>query len=910
MIAQYRNPIAILIAGPRGASMPEFQSAAGSGIFFLLILIWTIRALTARAETSAPPVERDPPPRPAPRLRPPGPPRLFLPDALPGSVRFAAWWRRFFQARKGLDGEWRLEMEQPATIRFVLPMPRRLVRVDLLFPLPNALYVTDVTFLTADPEAEVRWAARWKKRDKQVLLRLTLAGDVPVAEVRVTMSGGDIQVDGHLRMVDAGEPDLPFLKHANAYLRQGQLRYAEEHLRRYEALCPTNPLTALNLANLEAMSGRPEEAERDALRAMGLGRIEPAVGLLRHLFEERSWQLAEDDLSALLAHARDWDLEGHHGLVALLTRRAFLVGPVGYRRERYHAAFLVRRRAAARKFRHVSVPMVVGWGGLIGTAARVRRADGGSEILDDDLFTVGSAEDDNPFIAVARRHTGIWILPDLAPGDVVEFVWETVHLAHPDEDHRIRFMAANIADPGTPTLRARVTFTAPADWPQAFSVLNMEPGREVAADDGSGWTTTTFARRRVLPRRSHSHNFQAFALNPVVGCAPAGRHWDDVARTLLSAACSAADAVAELPEPLARACGDRADPAAALARAFYWVRDHIKYASTVSSNRDLGSPDRVDRVLAAGVGDCKDVSLLLAVVCRHLGIPWEFVLVSAEHGVVLEELPADQFDHMILRARVDDRWLYLDAAGSSAVFSSPEAGLQGLTALAGRDGGALVTIPHAPPADTRILLHETLDRCEDGWLVGRAELRLEGNPARLLDEAWKHHSLVSLDPDRVADDLLDGILPRCQVLEASRLQDTATSDVLHVGLHLRRAPLVDLDGHRVATLLFDVPGVPRALGSAVHLRERYLFTQCLEIEHRVETAGEVRSALRAVSRIADLDTPYGSLREERPDEGTVVRRLRITRRTVEGDELETLPGVLQRWEQAGSLVISLAGPAA
>jgi transglutaminase-like putative cysteine protease len=635
---------------------------------------------------------------------------------------------------------------------------------------------------------------------------------------------------------------------------------------------------------------------------MGLGRPDPAVELLRELFTRRDWRLADERLDKLRQEAAAWDLPGHHGLVALQTDREFLSGP-GFRRERYHAAILVRRRAAARKYRHVTVPMVPFAGGLIESAACIRRADGRLEPLDDDRFTVGSAEDDNPFIAVARRQTGIWILPDLAPGDVVEYVWETVRLGRHDGPRHSHFVLANVADPETPTLRARVSFTAPPAWELAFAVRNTGPGRETAAA-AHGWPTTVFPRARILPRRSHSHHYQDELLNPVVACAPAGATWDEVARDLLSPACAAAEA--PLPGPLADLCAAGGTPREALARAFYWIRDHIKYASVASANRDLDHPERAARVLAAGMGDCKDVSLLLALVCRELGVPWEFVLMSTAHGIVLDELPADQFDHVLVRARPDDEWLYLDAAGARGIFTAAPAPAQGLTALAGRDGGALVTIPESPPAATRVVVDEVYDRVEDGWLAGHMELHLHGHPARLLDEAWKHFSLVAVDPERAADDALHQVLPECQVDTVERLCDTAGGDELRMVAHGRRAPLMSLDGHRIAALGVQVPGLPHLGGRQPRLREPFQFPLAMEVEWRVSATGEVGRLLRAVSRVPDLVTPSCTVADGPAAGPTVVRRrLRLGRRTVAGEELASLPAALRALDEACRLVISL-----
>ncbi len=851
----------------------------------------------------------DPNVGPAPDPAPPPSLALILPARMPLGRRLRSWWQRFFRSRDAMEGEWLLDLDEPGLYRLTLPMPRRVVRLDLLFHAPGVIPLARIEFTPAVAGPEPVWSGRWKREDGRMRLRLELDGAVRLTRISVaTLEKGVWHCRSELRVLAWGEPDAPALRAAETARQQNLLGEFRRRLVDYERHCTTNPIVALYLAQLHALAGEDALAEIDALRCIGLGRIQPGLELLRLLFGRRPWQMGPARLQELLVEAAHWDLPSHPGLVALVLDRSFLTGPGGYQRERLHAAYLVRRRAAARTYRQVSVPVSSESGALIATAARVCRADGRVERLDDERFTVGRAEDDNPFVAVARRQTGIWILPDLSPGDVVEFTWDSVLLVKDEKARHGHFMLANLADPDTPALHGRVIFTAPPDWELSFATRNMDPQRQTFVDKATGWNSTVFAGDRVMPRQSHSMPFQSTALNPVVGCARSGGDWAEVGRDLLLAAgLAAATAAPEVPAPLAAACAGGGSPREILARAFYWVRDHIKYASVVSGNRDLDSPDRAARVVAAGVGDCKDSSLLLAVVCQHHGIPWELVLVSTAHGLVLEELPADQFDHLLVRAQVDGAWTYLDAAGSLGIFSAPSPALQGLTALAGRDRGALVRIPDSPPECTRAVVREIIDRIEDGWLAGTVELILEGYLARALNEAWKQRSLSSLDPERAGDAVLHGMLPGFQFESVDWLQDTASSDVLHVALRGRRAPLIAMDHQRIATLAFEPPGLP-ALGGRPRIRERFLFALCMDVEHRLEIAGEALRALRAVSSVDGLATGFCRLTEERGADGAcVVRRILVSRRDVEGAELDELPRVLQHIGEAGRLVVSLDG---
>lgn len=111
----------------------------------------------------------------------------------------------------------------------------------------------------------------------------------------------------------------------------------------------------------------------------------------------------------------------------------------------------------------------------------------------------------------------------------------------------------------------------------------------------------------------------------------------------------------------------KAYPAAAdrLTEASRLVQDNIRY---VGEELGEGSfvPRRPATVAARGYGDCKDKSLLLAVALRRLGIDAVPALVSTQAGERLpDRLPSPlQFDHVIVRAVLDGRVMWIDPTGT------------------------------------------------------------------------------------------------------------------------------------------------------------------------------------------------------------------------------------------------------
>ena len=106
-------------------------------------------------------------------------------------------------------------------------------------------------------------------------------------------------------------------------------------------------------------------------------------------------------------------------------------------------------------------------------------------------------------------------------------------------------------------------------------------------------------------------------------------------------------------------------PAERFTEAVRFVQDNIRY---VGEELGEGSyvPRRPKTVLARGYGDCKDKSLLLAVALRRLGIDAVPALVATSAGARLpDRLPSPlQFNHVIVRAVVDGKVIWIDATGT------------------------------------------------------------------------------------------------------------------------------------------------------------------------------------------------------------------------------------------------------
>lgn len=106
------------------------------------------------------------------------------------------------------------------------------------------------------------------------------------------------------------------------------------------------------------------------------------------------------------------------------------------------------------------------------------------------------------------------------------------------------------------------------------------------------------------------------------------------------------------------------DPRTRAALALQLVQDRIRY---LFRGMDSGNyvPQSPERTWSLGYGDCKAKTLLLLAILRDLGIEADASLVSLTMSdQVAQRLPAPvAFDHVIVRAVIDGRTLWLDGTG-------------------------------------------------------------------------------------------------------------------------------------------------------------------------------------------------------------------------------------------------------
>jgi transglutaminase-like putative cysteine protease len=277
---------------------------------------------------------------------------------------------------------------------------------------------------------------------------------------------------------------------------------------------------------------------------------------------------------------------------------------------------------------------------------------------------------------------------------------------------------------------------------------------------------------------------------------------------------------------------------AAAVEAIRFVQDDVRYLG-IEVGPSAYRPHPPAEVLRRRLGDCKDKSLLLVTLLRALGIEAEPALVSTGSGEALDRrLPSPrEFDHVIVRLRPADRWIWIDPTVSlqrGPLASRPAPPFRRALPVA-RTSEGLVSI--GPPGPSRVDVATVLNVPGPGNRVSllvktafrgdeatRMRQRLASTPMKELARGWLDFysrflpgARHEIEP-RVLDDAETGALVVEERDEADALGRDARADFEasmiqeHLGAPrtmLRKRPLAVRHPVDVSeTFLVTLPGRP------------------------------------------------------------------------------------------------------
>lgn len=664
------------------------------------------------------------------------------------------------------------------------------------------------------------------------------------------------------------------------------------------------------LASLHRKEKNHETAESYALRSLLINPEDLAFNEYGEIQKERPPR-ETSEIRELQQGASGWSLDAHHGLVVAEREQDYLLDRNGWHVSRFREVLEVRRPAMARLLRSLSFNFTAGKDYLLHTHLRVIHGNDEVETVSSENLSVFDSTDKNVFIRVEEEKTAQWILPDLEAGDMIEWSYHLLTRDHHPEEEIEFFILASVFNPGFPTYRGSCRFDAPADLPVRVVSRNgnLERAEAPREDDRK---VITVRGDTYIPARNSGFHFENNYLNPIAACSYEKTTWPEVAARGRLHNIGDGNQEDSLPEPLKKILEEGGTPEEALERVFYWVRDKLKYAAFHSSNEQVGKAARAAQIVEAGTGDCKDKSYLLALACRELGLDHEYLVISSRTGILLEDVPAPQFDHIFLRARTPGGWRYMDGANSASPFGSPPAWCQGMKAMAVDDSGTILTLPVDPPEANGIRVQEIFSVLADGWLDGTFDFEARGHSGRLANERWKTVSLSMSDEKLAVQESLGAYLPYTQVRGHERLSDTGASGTFRVSGDHRRAYFVPLDhkGTLLGRLVWNIPTLP--LGYWRNLEARRLFVVDFPVQLEVEARlqGDLLGRVGDFSRVANLDNGIVRIREEIEESAsglTIRRSIAFDEKFVEEAQIPRWRESMEAIERALTLVVSLEG---
>jgi len=254
------------------------------------------------------------------------------------------------------------------------------------------------------------------------------------------------------------------------------------------------------------------------------------------------------------------------------------------------------------------------------------------------------------------RITAHMVIPDLREGDIVETAYSVVG-ANPALEGR--FACSFILQWSAPVVETRCSVRLAADRQVRIRKWGSAGDPVETCRDGVkrlDW--------RVIgqpPHRSEPGSPPSFVGYGAVQVADK-MTWAEVADVFRHHYQPTPQLPGDLPGKVAAIAKARKKPAERLVEGLRLVQDALRYHS-VSVDGGGYRPRPLDEIWLTRYGDCKDGSFLLVGVLRALGIEADCALVNTVTGDDLAEAPPNvlAFDHCIVRARLGQRTVWLDA---------------------------------------------------------------------------------------------------------------------------------------------------------------------------------------------------------------------------------------------------------
>lgn len=832
---------------------------------------------------------------------------------LPWHRRMVAWYR-LRKARARSVGGYEYDFDSDGAAKYVevqFYAPRKVLKITVLV-IEGPTYIVDECQCQVDKEWQsVDYGIVYTAHpNKTTTIEIFLSRPSVTDRIRI----GVVTVPENIRYrvnLDVAKdtyPDEQIVDRADTRMAQQDTGGVVSALQEYLKNWPHNPHIMMVLARWLQKQGDFDKAEIYALKSWQRVQGDAGLELYRSIQAERQF-LDIKEVRGLQEASRDWQPGGHHGAVALLEDRRYHFGLDGWYIRKVHDVLEVRREAAARfltryDFRFTNRQRI------LHSDMRIIHSDDSIEMLGTDRLTIGDSHDRNVFIEDEVSKLATWLLPDLAVGDVIEC---TFHILVPHEqtsEGRPRlFVPLPLFHTVFPTFQGHAEFSVPASWDFRCVSKNGAPSLTTELIEENTLAVHRCQGERFVPLDATGYPYDTFLWEPYLACSCGATSWKDVSEMFMKRNIGDCQLDETLPTPLANILSLETDPLRAMERTFYFVRDKIKYGSFVAARKLIGNTGRLEAVVSSGVGDCRDKAYALAQIARKLGLEFQFLAISTDRGLLVEELPVDQFDHVFVRVRNGSEWYYLDATDSLGGFGLPPGYLQGIKVLVGNDGeGTIVSLPEDDPDRNGTDIVETFESLDEDYLSGTFSLSGTGRTGRKLDEHWKAWSLRKADPIAAAAEAMTVYLPSIQLERITKTSNTAVSDLLAASGSYRRTRWARLGDRLVGTIVWNDPAIPFETMRHSGRAKRCLIDVPHTMHMTVHLRGPLLERLKDYSSVGNLSNPICEVTSNVTKEVgslTLHRSIVLKKRVIDADDLEHLPKSLACLEQALRLSLAL-----
>ena len=524
--------------------------------------------------------------------------------------RFLRKLRLQVNSRHLTDPEWICTFTGPHQLGFTFFAPRRPMLLEFHLRRSEPVRILEVETKKNGTWSSLDFSVDTERNEEGVAVLVEPVERVMARQLRVQFEAVEDPFEFRT-MVRVGKDrhlDFLHLQRAIEAVNRERSTDAYQALREYEEHASENPFAFYLLSDILKEWGRAEEAEEYAMRAFAFGH--PAAAEQYRLLRENRSPWSNDQIQERRDEARDWTVDGHHGLLVLDRSQEFLLGHGHWHFQRTRELLEVRRPAAARLLRSLSFTYSAHMSALLHTSLRIVHTDGAGEDVSPENFHLTDSHEQNVFVAVEDEKAGNWILPDLETGDVIEWSHDLANRDQVIRDNHRYFVFSSLYDEHHPTFRARCRFVAPEDMNVRITTRNFETAPEESREVVSDRLFYEVRGDRFVPAKYSGMPYENNYLNPLVACSSRDLTWAEVSDEAGEVNFGVVNLDEPVPDSILAAMGEDQDSTVALERAYYWTRDKLKYASLESGNLRVGQKGQATEIVKAGTADCKEKSYL------------------------------------------------------------------------------------------------------------------------------------------------------------------------------------------------------------------------------------------------------------------------------------------------------------